>query len=131
MVSVVREKIKTPRTERTWQSKINRDTATKTSLQIISLSYPKRFTMFPPCLFSTIWEKYAITRLVRTDLKQRERRKDSLLFVHVVREFMQRRRLRQRKRLSNFAIIPSCSPCTVRANYPVTELLYALVVVET
>ena len=30
-----------------------------------------------------------------------------------------------------FRVIPSCSPCTVRANYPVTGLLYAHVVVKT
>ena len=45
-------------------------TATKTSLQTISLSCLKCLTS---CLCCTIWAKYAITRLVRTDLKQRER----------------------------------------------------------
>ena len=42
------------------------------------------FAMFPSCLCCTIWAKYAKTRLVCTDLKQRERRKNSLLFVYVV-----------------------------------------------
>ena len=53
-------------------------TATKTSLQTISLSCLKCLTS---CLCCTIWAKYAITRLVRTDLKQRERRRDSLLMM--------------------------------------------------
>ena len=39
---------------------------------------------FQPCLCCTVWAKYAITRLVCKDLKQRQRRKDSLLFVHIV-----------------------------------------------
>ena len=51
-------------------------TATKTSLQTISLSYSKCLTMFPSRLCCAIWAKCPITRLVRTDLKQRERRKD-------------------------------------------------------
>ena len=45
--------------------------ATKTSLESSSLC-------------CRIWAKYASNRLVCTDLKQRERRKDSMLFVHVV-----------------------------------------------
>ena len=57
---------------------------TVSSLQSMSLSYSKCFTIFSSCLRCTIWAKYAITRLVSTDLEQRERRKDSPLFVHVV-----------------------------------------------
>ena len=51
---------------------------------LLSLSYSNCFTIFSSCLCCTIWAKYAITRLVRTDLRQRERRKESLLFVHFV-----------------------------------------------
>ena len=51
---------------------------------MVNRTHPKCFAMFPSCLCCTIWANYATSRLLCTGLKQRERRQDSLLFVHVV-----------------------------------------------
>ena len=44
-------------------------TATKTSLQNITLSYSKYFMIIPFCLYYTIWAKCPINGLIWTDLK--------------------------------------------------------------
>ena len=53
------------------------------SVQTISLTYFKCFTIFPSCICCTILAKCPLTRLIRKDLKLRERRKESLSFVYV------------------------------------------------